>query len=446
MTVTVRDETIAGLPGGQDQEQEAARAYIRANQRWNFGVNVLVSGFWQFAMSFIFGATVLALYSSYLTDSAVLIGLIPAMQSAMFFFPQLLLARKAQTLARAKPFVVRLSLFERLPYGVIALSIFLWPDAPRGLAYAILALSLMMATGSGGLLNPAWKAMIAKVVPLRRRGLLFGMSNALGGLMGMGGAAISRQVFLRYDYPYSFAIIFMFCCIAQLISWGLMSLNREPTLQPRAPALSNHEYWRRLPQLLRQDRNFWRFLVGRNLMLLGTMGMTFYIVYARFAFNISDAYAANLTMAALLGQTVSTPLLGVFADRQGNKLLAELGSLFLVIALGLVLVVRHEFWLYLVFMLANMSMAAGMISGINITMEFGPPEEMPTYSALASTVNAVPILMAPLVGGWLVDLFGYQLMFVVAVAFTLVGILYMHLLVHDPRADAERYAAPQQPQ
>ncbi len=440
MAVTT-DTAIADLMSQEQQDQEAAQAYIRANQRWNFCVNVMVSGFWQFAMSFIFGATVLALYSSYLTDSAVLIGLIPAMQSAMFFFPQLLLARKAQTLARVKPFVVRLSLFERLPYGVIALSIFLWPDAPRGLAYVILALCLMMATGSGGLLNPAWKAMIAKVVPLRRRGLLFGLSNALGGLMGMGGAAISRQVFIRYDYPYSFAIIFMFCGIAQLISWGLMNLNREPTMQPKGRALSNNEYWRRLPKLLRQDRNFWRFLVGRNLMLLGTMGMTFYIVYARFAFNISDPFAANLTMAALLGQTVSTPLLGIFADRQGNKLLAELGSLFLMLALGLILLVRHEVWLYLVFMLANMSMAAGMISGINITMEFGPPAEMPTYSALASTVNAVPILMAPLVGGWLVDLFGYQLMFIVAVVFTLVGIVYMHALVRDPRVDAERYMA-----
>ncbi len=422
------------------REQSAAQAYIQANQRWNFGVNLLVSAFWQFANSFIFGATVLALYASYLTDTAVLIGLIPAVQNAMFFFPQLLLARKAQTLARAKPYVIRLSLFERLPYLAVALSILLWPGAPRGAAYAILGLSLIVAMGSGGLVNPAWKSLIAKVIPLRRRGLLFGLSNALGGLLGMGGAAISRQVFSRYDYPYSFGIAFLLCGIVQLISWGLMALNREPTVQPTELPPPSREYWRRLPRLLREDRNFVRFLIARNLMILGGMGMSFYIVYARWAFNISDAFAANLTMAALIGQTVATPLLGIFADRRGNKLLAELGGLFLVLALGLILVVRSENWLYAVFMLANISMSAGMISGINISMEFGPPAEMPTYSALASTVNAIPILAAPLMGGWLVDAWGYQSMFLLAVGFSLVGIGYMHVLVRDPRREAEAHA------
>lgn len=422
------------------QQQAAAAAYIQENQRWNFVVNLLVSAFWQFATSFIYGATVLSLYASYLTDSAVLIGLIPAVQNAMFFFPQLLLARKAQTLARAKPYVVRLSLLERVPYLVVALSILLWPQAPRPVAYAILALSLIVAMGGGGLVNPAWKAMIAKVVPLRRRGLLFGLSNAVGGLLGMGGAAISRQVFARYDYPYSFGIAFLLCGILQLVSWGLMSLNREPAVEPKEPPPPAREYWRRLPRLLREDRNFGRFLIARNLMILGGMATSFYVVYARWAFNISDTFAANLTMAALLAQTVSTPLLGIFADRRGNKLLAELGSLFLVLALVLVLVVRHEVWLYAVFMLANISMAAGMISGTNISMEFGPPAEMPTYSALASTVNAVPILLAPLMAGWLVDALGYQTMFLLAVTLNLVGISYMHALVRDPRREAEAHA------
>ncbi len=419
------------------REQAAAQAYIQANQRWNFCINLLVSAFWQFATSFIYGATVLSLYTSYLTDSAVLIGLIPAVQNAMFFFPQLLLARQAQTLARAKPYVVRLSLLERVPYLVVACSILLWPQAPSQVAYAILAFSLIVAMGGGGLVNPAWKAMIAKVVPIGRRGLLFGLSNAVGGLLGMGGAAISRQIFAHYDYPYSFGICFLLCGIFQLVSWGLMNLNREPAIEPTVLPPPSREYWRRLPSLLRQDRNFGRFLIARNLMILGGMGTSFYVVYARHAFGISDSFAANLTMMALLGQTVSTPLLGLFGDRRGNKLLFELSGLFLVVALALILLVRSEIWLYGVFMLVNISMAAGMISSTNISMEFGPSTEMPTYSALASTINAVPILLAPLMGGWLVDAWGYPAMFLLAVILNLVGMGYMHMLVRDPRLATE---------
>lgn len=421
------------MPTVHEQQKVKARTYLETNQSWNFWVNVLVSSFFQLSMSFIYGATVLSLYVSYLTDSAVLIGLIPAIQNAMFFLPQLILARHAQTLSRVKPFVTRLSLLERVPYGVIALSILVWPSAPRWLAYAILALSLTTATAGGGLLNPSWKRMIAKVVPLRRRGLLFGLSNAIGGLMGVGGAWLSRYVFSTYDYPISFGIAFLLCFIAQLVSWALMTLNREPELEPSQQPRKPSEYRRHLPRILRQDLNFSRFLIARALMILGTMGMAFYVVYARAAFGISDAFAATLTMAALIGQTVATPLLGLFADWKGHKLLTEVSGVFALFSIILVLMAPMEHWLYAVFILMNVSMAASMISGINITMEFGPTEEMPTYSALASSIQAIPILFAPVLGGWVIDVWGYQTMFAVAIVLTVAGTLYMHWLVREPR-------------
>ncbi|MFO7698356.1 MAG: MFS transporter [Anaerolineae bacterium] len=429
-----QDEAVVDTRSGASAN--AAQAFLERNQGWNFAVNVANMSLFNLAMSFIYGSTVLSLYASYLTDSAVLIGLIPAVQNAMFFIPQLLLARHVQTLPRIKPFVTRLSLGERLPYGIVALTILLWPGAPRWAAYAILALSLTLAMGAGGVSNPAWKKMIAKVVPVRRRGLLFGTSNALGGLMGVGGAALSRYVFARWEYPYTFGISFLLCFAAQMASWAILNLNREPTVEVQSQALESREYWRRLPQLLRQDRNFSRFLISRTLAMLGTMGMAFYVVYARDAFQVSDVFVASLTMAALISQTVSTPLLGLIADWRGHKLLMELSGLFLVAAILTIIAAPQANWLYVVFVLVNVSMASGMIAGMAITMEFGPPEEMPTYSALASTVQALPILLAPLIGGWLVDWLGFQAMFITAVAFSLAGVLYMRLFVRDPRHEA----------
>jgi MFS family permease len=415
-------------PGTVDADE-----YLRANQRWNFVISILNMSLFNLAMSFIYGSTVLSLYASYLTDSAVLIGLIPAMQNAMFFIPQLLLARQAQTLARIKPFVVRLSLLERLPYGIVALTIFLWPGAPRWMAYGVLALSLVVAMGAGGVSNPAWKRMIAKLIPVRRRGILFGLSNALGGLMGVGGATLSRYVFAHWEYPTTFAISFLLCFGTQMLSWFLLTLGREPRVEPAAQPVESHEYWRRLPRLLREDRNFTRFLISRALAMLGTMGMAFYVVYAREAFQVSDVFVASLTMAALISQTISTPLLGMIADWRGHKVLMELSGVFLVLAVITAIAAPRSAWLYLVFVFANMSMASGMISSMGITMEFGPPDEMPTYSALASTVQALPILLAPLMGGWLVDALGYRPMFVIAVVLSLAGIAYLHWFVHDPR-------------
>jgi MFS family permease len=412
---------------------EQIREQVDRDLPWNFAVNVIVSALYQLSMSFIYGSTVISLYASYLTESAVLIGLIPALQNSMFFIPQLILARHAQSMARIKPWLVRYNLLERLPYGLIGMMILLWPAAPRWLAYLVLLLSLSTAMAGGGITNPAWKKMISKVIPVRRRGLMFGISNALGGLLGVGGAALSRYIFGHWQYPATFGLSFMLCFIVQMVSWVVMGQNREPTVEPSTPPQDARAFWRQLPVILRLDRNFQRFLIARVVSILGGMGTAFFVVYGREAFAISDTFAAGLTMTALIAQTVSTPLLGQVGDRFGHKLLLELSGLLLIAGLVAAILITNATGLYVVFVLMNLSMASGMISSMAISMEFGPPEEMPTYSALASTVQALPVLFAPLLGGWLVDALGYQQMFAIAAVLSLMGVVYMRWLVADPR-------------
>lgn len=146
------------------------QAYLDKNARWNFMANFLDLAFYSLALSFIFSSTVLSLYVSYLTKIALLIGLVPAIQNVGFFFPQLFLARITERLSRKKPLIMIISVMERLPYAVVGITLLAWPQAPVRAAYLILAVSLGTATLAGGLASPAWRAMVAKVVPIRRRG------------------------------------------------------------------------------------------------------------------------------------------------------------------------------------------------------------------------------------------------------------------------------------
>ena len=414
------------------QEYEA---YIRKNETRNFVVNVLDLTFFTFANSFIYGATILSLYASYLTTSAVLIGLIPTIQMVGYSLPQLLLARRAEILTRKKPFIQKISIMERLPYLFVALGILAWPDAPRWLSYTILAMGLALAAGTGGLITPAWKTMLAKLVPVQRRGRLFGLSGALGGLLGVGGAAVSRHILATYSYPTSFGICFALCFACQVVSWVFLALNREPAKEtPREKeTVSARQYWRRLPGVLRDHPNFGRYLLSRALITLGAMGTAFYVVYARDTFKITDAFVANLTMTALISQTVSTPFMGWLADRLGHKLLMELGALVGVGAVLLVLLAPNVLWLYAVFALVNASASAMSVAAFGITMEFSDPEDLPTFEALAGTITAGPVILAPLLGGWLADAAGYNALFVVALAFGIAGWISARWGVREPR-------------
>jgi len=410
-------------------------AYIQKHATWNFVVNVLDLTFYHLAVSFVFGPTVLAVYASHLTRSAVLIGLIPTIQTVGFFLPQLLMARQAQLVPRKKPLVQRISVMERLPYLLVTLNILLWPQAPASVSYAVLALSLALANGAGGLSAPAWNNMLAKVIRMERRGLLFGLSRALGGLLGIGGAAVSSRVLAIYPYPTSFGICFLLCFAFQVVSWICLSLNREPARSPTRVSPSAKDYWRRLPDVLRNNPNFARYVGSRTLIILGTMGASFYVIYGRSAFQISDAFAGSLTMAALIGQTASTPLLGWLGDRRGHKWLTELSTLVGGCALVLVLVAPSPAWLHGVFVLMNTAVSGLAVAGMSMTMEFCDQEQVPTFTALANTLLAVPILLAPLLGGWLADIASYPALFAAALALTVAGWATIHWAVRDPRRE-----------
>lgn len=414
-------------------------AYLQENEAWNFAVNFLDVTFFNLAMSFIFGSTVLALYTSYLTTSAVLIGLIPAIQNVSFFWPQLITARLVEQLPCKKPFLMRVSIMERVPYIFVAALALLWPGASRSVAYWVLAASLFIASSSGGLGAPAWKGMLAKVIPINRRGRLFGLSGALGGLFGIAGAALSRRVLGTYPYPISFGICFCLCFLSQVLSWIFVALNREPPLQSTKTVTPVREYWRQLPAILHENTNFSRYLLARTLLILGGMGTTFYVVYGRTQLGASDEFAATLTMVAVITQTICTPLLGWLADVRGYKVLNELGGLVAAIGVVIAFFAPSVIWLYGVFVAVNAANAGFTTASIAMVMEFGKPEDLPTYTALESSVLAPPILLAPIIGGWLVDALGYPALFAASLAFLLIGAGVMRWIVRDPRPERLAY-------
>ena len=411
-----------------DYEKEVER-----ERGWNFFVNVADLTSVNLAKSFIFTSTILPLYASYLTPSAVLIGLIPAIQQVGFMLPQLLMARKSESLSRKKPFVVKMSTMVRIPFLIIALFIFLWPDSPKWFSYAILIVSIAIASGSGGLANPAWKAMLVKVIHPNRRALLFSLGMGLGGLLGIGGATLARYILDTYSYPLSYGICFTLSFLAQALAWIFLTLNREPAKEPSIESPPLTDYLKELPDVLRNNLNFSRFLLGSFLVIFGWMGVNFYIIFARRAFDITDGFAASLTMVALISQSLGIPLLGWMSDHRGHKSLAELSTLFGAAALAMILFAPNHYWMYPIFILMNLSVSGFMISEISITMEFSPIDKVPTFTGLAGTIMAIPTLFAPIVGGWLLDLFGFRTLFILALIITMIGWIILRFWVQDPR-------------
>ena len=431
-------------PAGRDaQPPEPARdsAYrnlIRRNGRWNFWVNVGDLSFVNLAGSFVYLSTILPLYVSYLTESRVLIGLIPAIYIVASHVPQLLMAARAESLARKKPWIVRISVFERVPWLVLGLGMLLWPVAPEWISYAFLVAMLLVAQGAVGVASPAWRAMLAKIIHPDRKGMMFGLGAAIGALMGAGGALLARHILNTMPYPQSFAACFLLAFAGQAISWAFLTFNREPAHTPERAHVRLGAYLRELPAVLRRDHNFARFLLSQLLVIFGALGVTFYVIYAREAFAISDAFAATLTMAALISQAVGTPLLGWWGDRFGHRAAIEVAALLCAAAGVVVLAAPAAGWMYAAFALLALSDAGIKVSRPSLAMDLGAAGRVATYTALTTTMLAAPALAAPIAGGWLIDTVNYRAVFAAGVVLSLAGWLLLRFGVADPRVARRR--------
>ncbi len=407
-------------------------AEVERNYPWNFVVNLLDGVWFMFGASLLSSTTILPLFLSKLTTAPLAFGLLAVIAQAGWFLPQLFTANLTEQLARKKPVVVNLGLFlERLPVWLMV--------AAAATAYRAPELALVLLLGAyawhmvgAGAVAVSWQDMIARCFPLDRRGRFFGTTSFLGAAAGALGAVLSTWLLPRYPFPTNFVIVFFIAAVGISVSWCFLALTREPAQVTTAPRRSSMEYLAGLPELLRQDHNYRRYLITRLLMALGGMSTGFLTVAAVSRWAVPDRDAGLFTLALLAGQTLGTLTCGFLADRFGHKVCLELGNLAGLAGFGLAWLAPGPEWYYAVFALLGFLAGAILVSGILIVMEFSNAERRPTYVGIANTAVGLVGVAAPLIGAALAGV-GFNLLFAVSAVCYLGAFALFRWWVREPR-------------
>jgi MFS family permease len=427
----VRTLLQADRPAPHRTEYEIA-AEVQRNYRWNFRVNLMDNTAFWFGMSFISASTIVPLFISKLTTSAFPIGIAAVIAQAGWFLPQIFTANMVERLPRKKPVVVNVGLFlERLPVWILVVAALLASHSPT-LALVVFLVGYAWRGLGGGTVATAWQDLIARCFPVDRRGRLFGLGNFLGAGAGAAGAALSSWLLENLSFPTSFAYIFAIAATSLAFSWFFTALTREPAQPATTPRQSNREFLSGLPEIVRHDHNFRRFLVARSVLALGGMGLGFVTVSAIHRWQVPDATVGLYTAVSWIGQTVGTLCLGLLSDRFGHKLSLELGTLASCLAYAIAWLAPSPAWIPVVFFLLGANLGATLVSGILVALEFSRPERRPTYAGLANTIVGLSNIAAPLFGAWLAGT-SYAWVFALSAAINLVGLVAMRWWVREPR-------------
>jgi MFS family permease len=390
--------------------------------------------FFLVALAFASPSTILPAFAASLGAPNVVIGAIPAVMTAGWFVPPLFVAAYTEGLARKLPFMLRWTLWERVPFIVLAAAAYWLTDRAPALTLGLLLAMLLVVTGIGGALMPAWMDLIGRVIPLGMRGRFFAVASVAASVAGLGASALAADVLATYPPSTAYALCFLCGAACLAVSFVALALVREPAAAATTPHAGLGAYLRRMPALLRRDSNLAWYLVARSLSSAATMASAFYTVHALRAWRTPPATVGIFTALLLAGTIVGTIVLGWLADRVGHRLviMAGIGSGVAANVVALAATSLDTFGV--VFALTGLQQAAVTVSNLNVMLEFAPaPEEQPTYLGIGSTSLAPVAFAAPLAGGVLADAAGFPVVFAASALFGTAAVALLALRVRDPR-------------
>lgn len=401
------------------------------DQRHNYIVNLLDGAFFGFGIAFASFATVLPLFFSTLTDSNVLIGLIPAVHNTGIMLPQLFLAKGLKKLSRFLPPTMAATLHERLPFLALALIAWMVPLIGKEAAL-VLSFGCLVWQGLGaGFTGNPWQNLLGRVIPPDFLATFFGLQASAANLLGSLGAVIAGLILQALVSPTGFILNFLICFALLMVSYYSLGRTREEGRLIEADATIHLSLGKSILHTLQKDRPFLWYILTRNLYQFGTMAFAFYSIYGVKHHGFSEITAGILTSVLLISQTIANPLLGWLADHWSRRQVFTCGALAASISAILAWQVSDPNWYFLVFVLMSVGNTAFWTIGMAYTLDFGSEAERPTYVGMANTLIAPSAILAPLAAGWLADAFGYPTTFLTAAVCGVLTVIVLQVFVKD---------------
>lgn len=425
---------MTGAHPAASPDSDDGAEFARRHVRHNVVALSLDFGFFLVGLSFASQSTILPAFAAHLGASNVVIGAIPALMTLGWNLPSLFAAGYTESLARKLPFVLRYTVWERLPFLALAAVAFFLAEPLPGLSLALLLLLLLLITSAGGLLMPAWMDIVARAVPVGLRGRFFAVSSLIGGAGGLLGSALTAWVLARRPAADGYAACFLLSALCMGGSYVALARVREPRGEPAGAAPPLGAYLLRVGRVLREDRNLAWFLGARALVAIGMMASGFYTVHALRDRAAPDWAVGVFTSGLLAGQMVGNVALGALADRVGHLRPLAIGTAALVLGnVGALAAPTLEVYV-VVFVLQGVHLAAINVSGLNVLLEFAPsPAARPTYVGLGTTLLTPIAFGAPLVAGLLADELGFPVVFATAAVGGVAGLTVLLGRVREPR-------------
>ena len=411
--------------------------------RRNYIGGWLNGAFFGFVESVVSPYLVMSVFISALGGSNFLVGLVPAVYIGGWFLPQFLISHRLQRMPLKKKLydigmMIRLVCWSLLTFAIF----FIGGSNPTLLliVFFVLFTTYALASGLGG---ASFMDIVAKTIPVNRRGTFFGRRDLTGALLALVGSYIVSVILnpeSAIPFPLNFGYLFLLGGIGITLGLGAFYFVVEPAETAPIREVSFRDQVHAAWQVLRENSVYRRFLLTRVALVAADLATPFYAIYATKILQVpleTVGIYIGFTTGAIL---IANPLLSRLSDKRGHRIVL-LGAATAVVAMPMVALVfgvlpagpALGLPFGLLFVITGIARSAGNISLPSYLLEIAPAGERPLYIGFTNTVLGV-VTFLPIVGGILLDLAGFRVIFLLT--FVIAGIAWwLAKGIAEPRTD-----------
>ena len=322
----------------------------------------------------------------------------------------------------------------RVPIAVISIAGWVLSGSPDILLWVTIASMFVFGIFQGAQ-GVAFQMLLAKVIPISRRGRLQAWRNVTGGIVAavlswVAGTYLIGQNVLGHGYSVTFFLAFV------LTSAGLMALSflmREPEPPTIRARSTLRQRFKEFPALFRGDPAFVFFIVAQVLASAGAFAQPFYILAVGQRMHLTGELLANLSFAFLIADVCTNLGWGYMGDKFGFRS-TFIAALCLWAAATTLLIFAHSLpAVMLAFFCIGSAQSGQMMSSSTMVLEFGNRDDMAMRLALSQTAQGSMRALGPLLGGGVAVLLGYNTLFAISLGFMVAALAVLIFLVEEPR-------------
>ena len=407
-------------------DSEAAEAryqrFVAANLGRNYAAHYLHGMLGMTGFRLVNAPTFVPAYLQLLSGSELVVGIGLALRQLGAVVSPLIGASLIEHRRQVLPVAMLLGTLMRLQVLGLALAGW-WLGGVWQLGAILLFLFLLgLFTGPQ---QVAFQLLLAKVIPIDRRGRLQAWRNLTGGLIAAALAYAAGRYLIERDmlgngYSTTFLLAFGLTSLGLLALKLLMREPSPPTIRAPTPF---RQRLREVPALVSGAPDFRAFLVAHGLAVAGRLAAPFYILYASAEVGLSGATLGLLSLAYLGADTLANLVWGYAGDRVGFRPVYAV-ALALSVAATALMIRADSLALFAVAFVGLGASASGQaMSAQTLVLGFGHRDDLAMRLAVLGTAEGLLAAIGPVAAGVIAVTLGYPALFAVSILFSSLALL-----------------------